>query len=125
MRGNFYVQTSQLMNTTASFVDMAGASGWNAKRAAAVVRRAERVSAQIQVRKAARRQANEVVSKVYPAARTFVVKQVEPVSPADNAAAALAAFPRTLTLVTPDHDDANGDHLFVGPYPVASQYMKF
>jgi hypothetical protein len=125
MIGNHNVQASQLMNTTASIADLAAASGWNAKRAAAVVRRTERASAQIQVRQAARRQANEVVSKVYPAARTFVVKHVEPVSPADNAAAALAAFPRTLTLVTPDHDDPSRDHLFVGPYPVASQHTKF
>jgi hypothetical protein len=58
---------------------------------------------------------------LYPRVRTYDVVDVEAVGPAAEAAEAVAALPRVLTLVTPDHNDPAQDQLFIGPYPVLSK----
>ncbi len=65
------------------------------------------------------------VAALFPAARTFAIVEATHLGHPDDEGKALEQLPRTLTLVTPDHDDPSQDHLFVGPYPVPESQSRF
>lgn len=55
-------------------------------------------------------------------ARTF---ELERADPADSGTITRRPLPTTLTLVTPDHDRPERDHLFVGPHAVPSRNLRY
>lgn len=89
------------------------------------------MSHQTRVREHVRRRAasesdrNAQVSAMYPHVRTFHLVTAHPVGHTDDSAAGVAHVPRTITLVTPDHDDPSKDHLFIGSHPVLSRDYRY
>jgi hypothetical protein len=86
---------------------------------------ADRIKARQEQRKAVRARRNSQVLALYPHARTFELKSADPIGVESDAQDALARMPRTITLVTPDHDDHTKDHLYFGPHPVLSENFKY
>ncbi|HYP00215.1 MAG TPA: hypothetical protein VER76_08495 [Pyrinomonadaceae bacterium] len=84
-----------------------------------------RIKARQEQRKAVRARRNSQVMALYPHARTFELKSADPIGVESDAQDALARMPRTITLVTPDHDDHTKDHLYFGPHPVLSENFKY
>ncbi|MGZ7440310.1 hypothetical protein [Paenibacillus sp. TH7-28] len=65
------------------------------------------------------------VKQMYPHARVFTLDHLEPVLQAETHTALLAAAPKTITLVTPDHDDYAKDQLYVGHVPIARSNWNY
>jgi len=78
-----------------------------------------------EARRAVRRERDRQVAALYPHARTFVLKNSDPIGGGRAGLRAAERVPHTLTLITPDHADVSRDQLFVGQFPVLSRDMHW
>ncbi|MFC8278187.1 Ig domain-containing protein [Streptomyces sp. NPDC057271] len=78
-----------------------------------------------EARQAVQADRDRQVALLYPEARTFALMQADAISDTEKGEKALAALPRTLTLVTPDLQDPSRDHLYVGPHAVLSRNLQW